>query len=137
MNKSVRNVASVNGPSQEEVIASLEADLELTKQIAIDNYNTASQLGGALEIAEGKISALQARVEELEKENALQAVVIAGKETNITTEEREDIIASVKAAGEALLNDFNSLEKHAEVLKAVKGVKAKKTNNVKEISVEV
>jgi len=133
MNKSVRNVASVNGPSQEEVITSLEFDLELAKLIAKQNFEIAEELGGALEIAEGKIATLQARVEELEKENALQAVVIAGKETNITTEEREDIIASVKAAGEALLNDFNSLEKHAEVLKAVKGVKAKKTNNVKEV----
>lgn len=84
MNKSVRNVATVNGPSQQEVITSLEADLALARQVAQDNFDVAAQLGGALEIAEGKISALQARVEELEKENALQVEVIAGKETNIT-----------------------------------------------------
>jgi gamma-glutamylcysteine synthetase len=72
MNKSVRNVASVNGPSQQEVIASLEADLELAKLIAKQNFEIAEELGGALEIAEGKISTLQARVEELEKELAVQ-----------------------------------------------------------------
>ncbi len=84
MNKAARNVASVNGADQQEVITSLLADLELAKEVAQGNYDVAEQLGGALEIAEGKISELQARVEELEKQLAVQNEILAGKETTVT-----------------------------------------------------
>lgn len=68
MNKASRNVASVNGNQVDlqEVVTSLQADLQLAKEVAQGNYDIAEQLGGALEIAEAKISTLQARVEELE-----------------------------------------------------------------------
>lgn len=92
MNKSVRNVASVNGPSQQEIINSLELDLELAKQVAKQNFEIAEELGGALEIAEGKIATLQARVEELERENSLQVEVIAGKEANITKNKKKKTV---------------------------------------------
>jgi hypothetical protein len=87
MNKAARNVASVNGNpvDLDKVISGLQSDLEFAQRVAQENYDVAEQLGGALEIAEGKISTLQARVEELERELALQVEVIAGKETNITT----------------------------------------------------
>ena len=56
MNKASRNVASVNGNQVDlqEVVTSLQADLQLAKEVAQGNYDIAEQLGGALEIAEEK-----------------------------------------------------------------------------------
>jgi len=152
MNKASRNVANVNGNpvDLDKVISGLKADLELAQTVAQGNYDVAEQLGGALEIAEGKISVLQARVEELERELALQVEVIAGKETNITDKTLEELskmtlnsedidvdqlIESVENASKVIANsDLNPLEEHIEVFKAVKGAKAKKAKD-EEVSV--
>jgi tyrosine-protein phosphatase YwqE len=105
MNKASRNVASVNGNQVDlqEVVTSLQADLQLAKEVAQGNFDVAEQLGGALEIAEGKISVLQARVEELEREQALQVEVIAGKETNITETINKKLAKAKKAVNEELV----------------------------------
>lgn len=105
MNKALRNVVSVNGNpiDLQAVVDGLQADLQLAKEVAQGNFDVAEQLGGALEIAEGKISVLQAKVEELEKEIALQVEVIAGKETNITETINKKLAKNKKDTNEELV----------------------------------
>lgn len=70
MNKSFRNVASVNGNpvDLQKVIDNLTVELQEVKDIAEANYNGAEELGRVLAITQAKLAEAEALNGELQKQ---------------------------------------------------------------------
>ncbi len=140
MNKSVRNVVSVNGNpvDLQEVIDGykglvevLELQLEETMALVSKNFNTAKELGEVLELTQRKLA-------ESEALNGQLLAINYGYKTELKSyTNKEEIVDAVKAASGVLASDKEGLEQYVEVFEEVKKSKKGKAKTDEQVSVEV